>query len=362
MKLAFHIDTTLDDDITATWRVFVAGLDDPHYTHDPAWASVLVDSHVARPRTPVFTWVTSDGELSLAATGVRQHSPRPGLAYYDFGRGPAFRDVSVFRTWIHWLRSQLAHDAVYIRMAPYRRLADGGDEVEAILMDEGFARDVQTGTWATLMVDLQRTPEELRASFQRQTRQNLGRCHRIGLHAAERDEPTGWEAFCSLYAGLSRRVGLLPLHVQDLRSLHEHWFAGGPGGTVLIGTLEDRPIVGAIVLLHGPRAYYLTSAAVRNSKGLAPGFCLPWDAMLYAQRHECLLLDLCGYSLTAGAGDPLHGVNRFKRGFVPGVTPVEYCAAHDLIERPRTYATISALRRAKDRMHHYLQTPHPDAD
>jgi len=140
--------------------------------------------------------------LLLAAAGYRQESPRPGLVYYDFGRGPAFVDLSLFADWLHYLRSEVAGDAIYIRMAPYHRMDADGPSVEALLAREGFQRDTQTGTWASLLVDVTPSEDDLFMSFQRQTRQQLGKCDRAGFTVESSDDPEGWEAFCRLHAEL----------------------------------------------------------------------------------------------------------------------------------------------------------------
>jgi len=326
------------------WRKFLEGVPCRHYTQDPAWIGVLVNSTSTRRRRPWFTWAEEDGKIVLVGAGVKQQSPAPGLLYFDFGIGPAFSDCAVFERWLKWVSERVAARGVFVRVSPRWELELGGDTVETCLARAGFRRDGAIGTVATLIVDLRPQVDEIMGGLRRQTRQQINRTWAAGVTVADENTSEGRRAFEGLYSELAARNGLIPMREQDLEAIDRHWFTDGPGGTLLLARLDGEAIAGGLVLAHGDTAYYTTAASTRNVKALGTSHAVVWAALLWAKEQGCSRLDLCGYSLLARPEDALHGVNRFKQGFTPKAEPVQFCAMHELRVRP---LTCEVLRRAR---------------
>jgi lipid II:glycine glycyltransferase (peptidoglycan interpeptide bridge formation enzyme) len=74
---------------------------------------------------------------------------------------------------------------------------------------------------------------------------------------------------------------------------------------------------------------------------------LVWETIRWAKEHGCSALDFVGYGMTAQPGDPMSGINQFKRGFAPLDNLVRMVAMHEKVLAPTVVATAGAARKAE---------------
>jgi peptidoglycan pentaglycine glycine transferase (the first glycine) len=344
MGLTTHVAEALDEAQVARWRSFLSALPGGHYSHDPDWAIVEAALEAKRPHRAVFSWTEQDGELRACAAGVRRDSPIPGLAYYDFFRGPVFDRIETLELWADQVVPLLNADALLIRAAPYLQLSEGGSEAESTLVACGYKRDDDAGAWGTLRTDIARSGDELWSTFPQRTRQGIRKGERAGMDVRAEDDPSGWEAFVEMHRSMGERSGMTPFTFQDVEAMSRYWFDGGRRGTLLVARIDGRPVAASILLTYKDVGYYLAAGSTRSEKGLTTSYLLAWEALRWAQENGCSVLDWCGYNLTARQGDPHWGTNLFKAAFAAGAEPTTYCAPH---QRDVATARYSMLKLAK---------------
>jgi lipid II:glycine glycyltransferase (peptidoglycan interpeptide bridge formation enzyme) len=139
---------------------------------------------------------------------------------------------------------------------------------------------------------------------------------------------------------------------EQLAVLSRTWLAGGRGGTVLVAREEGRPLAAALIIVYREGAYLRLLPSVRHDRGSGGppvSHVLVWEAMRWAHARGCRFFDLEGYSLVARPGEPLWGVNQFKRGFAPGQEPRRTVAIHELVRSPLMAASARLVRKMQQR-------------
>jgi len=338
------------------WRAFADTIPCSHYEQDPDWASVERARARRGVRCPVFFWGEADGRLCLTAIGVRRRLPVPGRFFWEFNNGPNVADPDVLSDWLTWLPTALGSEAARIHVQPPFLLSDGGDAVETLLETCGFRRRRTLGLWATLRADLDQDEDALLASFRQETRRALRKSVRQGVTITAEDAPAGWRALALLQGEISQRSPAPDVGVDEIAAVSRHWLRGGAGGTVLVARCQGDPIAAALLVLYRGCAYVPVIPSSRRYSKQPASHLLVWEAMRWAKRKGCSQYDLVGYSMTAQPGDPLWGVNQFKRGFVSLEHLQRRVAVHEKACSPLVVRAAGAARRLQARMSHRRHT------
>jgi len=342
-----YVCDTLCADQAKRWEEFVAASPSRHYKQAPRWAEVERRDDRFEVRRPLYFWCESDGELVLTGLAVRRRLPGTRYSFYEFNRGPVFRDQEILNDWLEWALPTLRRDAVRLRLAPQWLLAEGGDDVETVLERHGFRRRRMMGMWSTLLVDISANEDAVLHGFRRQARQNIAKCQKAGLTVLAEVDDAGCETLSGMHADMALRVGVRPLPVSAIERVSRCWANDGADGTVLIARENDRPVSGALVISYAGTAYLQTMASATDHGGLPTSHLLVWEVIRWAKAHRCDVMDFCGYSLVAQPGESLAGVNQFKRGFAPGTEPTRLVAPHEILLRPVLHEVYAAARRAE---------------
>jgi hypothetical protein len=339
----------LDAGKTKAWREFRESLVAPSYRQNPGWADVERTQERWLARRPVYSWSESQGALALTAVIFRRTLPFPGKYFYDIPKGPLFASLAVFEEWLSWALPRMESDGVRITLAPQWELEHGGDEVETVLERAGFTRCRVLGGWATLILDIDMPEEAVLQSFRRQARQAIRKCQKAGMKVAPDDSAAGRRAFAALIEEMAERTPNLEILSESaLRRASLCWFSGGKEGTLLLARSGSDVVAGALVVKQGARAYLVSLPSSRGGSGLPTSHLIVWEAIRWAKSHDCTTFDLEGYNLVAREGDPLWGVNQFKRGFAPGILPTTYVAVHEKIVRPFHNSILRLAERARE--------------
>lgn len=340
----------IDERLSARWHEYIDRASWAHYMADDRWAETERCGSGLTARRPFFFWAEEGGEICLTAVGVRQQLPIPGRAFWEFKKGPTFIDRDLFGPWLDWLVPALGRDAARLRVGPPVPLDDGGDDIETVLERHGFVRRRTMGTWGTLCVDLTREEDDIFASFRRQTRQGIKKCAASAIAVAQEDNHEGWSTLCDLQTAMCARAPVPSICEETVARISKHWFDGGAGGTLLVARDTGGPRAAALVVVYRTTAYLrmLPSAARQNGSSGAPAsHLLVWEAMRWARAAGCTMFDLEGFSLVAQPGDPLWGVNQFKRGFVPTEEPLRTVAIHERVSWSLIDTSARACRRVQ---------------
>jgi len=164
------------------------------------------------------------------------------------------------------------------------------------------------------------------------------------------DTPRGLTVLHDLQNDMRARTSVPSVSLEALGRISRAWLAGGSGGTVLIARSDDRPLAAILLVKHRGRAFlHMMPSASGDAApgGVSTSHLLLWEAMRWARDHDCAVFDLGGYNLMARPGDPLAGVNFFKRGFAPDEEPEKVVATHERISSELIAASARAYRQTE---------------
>jgi hypothetical protein len=349
-ECTYHVAPYLEERVLWDWHRLADAVPWSDYRQNPAWAETQRAGSGIHARIPYYFWVERGAELSLTGIGMRRSLPVPGRAFWEFDGGPVFSELSAFENWLPWLVRRIRPDAARIRMAPPATLESIGDDIETVLEAHGFERRRRFGGWATVCQQLPVDEDALLKSFRPTTRQRIRRGDRLGIKVAEEDTSSGWTVLSWLLTELARSSPVSQVSPDDLSRVSRDWLRDGAGGTVLVARKDREALAAALVIRDRDTAHLRLLASSKAHRRLPASHSLVWEAMRWALRQGCSHFDVDGYSLRARPGDPLWGVNEFKRGFVSLDGLRRSVAIHELDAAPIVTAAASAVRDAQSRI------------
>ncbi len=203
---------------------------------------------------------------------------------------------------------------------------------------------------ATLILDLSPSQDELLRRMRKKTRQYIRSATREGIQIRV-GEYEDLPDFYRLLRLTSRRASF-PIRSWDYYRREWQEFAGDDRYILLLAYLGDRLLAARIACRFGEHAAEFHAGSVDDFGGLHPNYLLVWEAIKWAQRHDCQTYDLWGIPAEAadlamnGEEDPvfhrtdgLWGVYRFKSGFTKNI--VNYVGAYDLVYASIPYRFIT---------------------
>lgn len=335
----------LNDHQLERWRTFIRQCPSARYTQDPLWGEVERRGTGLHSRRPHFFWCEQDGRICLTAIGVRRRLPIPGRVFWEFENGPNVLEPTVLDAWLGWLLSSMGRETARLIVQPAMLLDEIGDQMETVLDARGFARRRTFGVWSSLVVDLDRTDDQMLGSFHRKTRRTIRQAENLGVVVAAEDSPEGWSALAALDAEMAARAPVRPIDPGFVKAISRHWFAGGARGTVLVARHQGQPLAAQLLVTYGSTSTGRVMPSSRRHTNVPTSHLLLWEAMRWAKARGCTEYDTGGYSFSARPGEPLWGVNTFKRGFAPKQKPLKFVAVHERVFSPLIVSSAITLRR-----------------
>jgi len=194
----------------------------------------------------------------------------------------------------------------------------------------------------TVVIDLEKTEEEILAQMHSKTRYNirLGERHGVGVIKCTTHEIRHHlDDFWSLLTQTSER---------DLFHLHErnyyHKLLTIQGGTfsnrLFFAEYRGNLLAAAVVNYYGETATYLHGASGSFHRDVMAPYILHWRIMQDAKQHGFKKYDLWGID-----EERWPGVTRFKTGF--GGTVVEYPKSIDIVFRPMWYKAYRIIKKMR---------------
>jgi peptidoglycan pentaglycine glycine transferase (the first glycine) len=324
--VSIHLSTDTQTIVNRkNWDTFVAGHPAGHLLQTWAWGELK-----ARFGWQAIRLALVEDERILAGTQVLFRSVPPAFSIAYVPKGPLvdwiYRpQANAFLAGLHRLcRSQ---HSILLKIEPH---TSNSDALRDTISRYGFvASHSSVQPPRTILVDLAPTEEDILAAMKQKTRYNIRLAARKGVtirHGTSRDLPT----FYRLMQITSQR-DRFGIHSPDY--FHAAFELFTPDrAALLLAEVQEEPVAGLMVFMHGSTAYYLFGASSNAHREKMPTYLLQWEAMRWAKAHGCQSYDLWGIpdadeatleSEFVAHGEPsagLWGVYRFKRGFGGRVT------------------------------------------
>lgn len=179
----------------------------------------------------------------------------------------------------------------------------------------------------TVMINLNKSEEELLAEMRRQTRYEVRRADKLGIKVVADNSEQAFKEFHKVQAETAKRQNFIPPNLKTLLAEREAFL---DNATIYIAkTAEGEKIAYGLIIRDGKEGDYYEAASTPLNRKLPGAYALLWQAMKDLKEQGYERFNLWGI---APAGQPNHryaGVTTFKTGF--GGEIIEYVPAHDLV-------------------------------
>lgn len=286
---------------------------------------------------PRFVVVEREDCAPIAVGVLAKRVPLLG-EWWNLMAGPDGDDVTdVLQTADAVSELARAHGAFLMKIEP--RL---GRDAEQPILDAGYRRTFpRVPNTSTVVIDLDRTEEEIFAGFAKSTRNAINRAARDGIRVER--VPATDENCATLYALLAHTAeGRFQLRPEKYFLKFWQRFAEAGQGQLFFayGSDNDELLAGAFAMNFGATSQYKDGASLRVKRAYGVSHALQWEVIKWAHESGSLAHDLCGTPPSDRLDDKeheLYGVGRFKLSFDRAV--IDHVGA---FERP--------LRRVKCRI------------
>lgn len=308
------------------------------------------------------------GEIVAAASILKRFIPKTGRCIAYAPRGPVLdtRDTELVQDFAAFLReTAIRHKAILLKIDPPIPIED--NDSEANIRSAGFRPVISDGFGGTqpkcvMQLDLDKTPEELLATFKPKWRYNIRLAEKKGVTVRLDCDRSDLREFYTILRETAERDRFL---VRGLKYFEDMWDALAPSGHMRLALTyyEGKPIAGAVALVFGHKAWYAYGASSNEHRNVMPNHLMQWTLIQWAMEQGCKWYDFRGVSPrrpeqtttvgssedASGRGRPeatnseapvsednhLQGLNRFKEGFSPRF--VEYIGEYDMVLSPGLY-------------------------
>ena len=339
-----------------TWNQIVASFQNPHLLHTWQWGEVKSrfgwqPSHRVwgDQNNPEAAALILLRTISIGGFGAR-------LRIMYLPKGPLLRDwgdKALRRRVLTDLKDMASQKgSIFVKIDPDVLLGRGIPGTESRCEDPvgaAVVRELVSNGWHysdeqiqfrnTVLVDLNRSEDEILTHMKQKTRYNVRLASRKGvvLRVANMDD---FGLLYRMYAETSLRDGFVIRGEDYYQTLWNTFFKAGMCEP-LIAEVDGEPIAAVMIFRFAGKAYYLHGMSRQLHRNKMPNYLLQWEAMRRAKLAGCNTYDLWGAPETFGENDSMWGVFRFKQGL--GGEVIRTIGAYDLPVRPLYYRLYTQI-------------------
>jgi len=181
--------------------------------------------------------------------------------------------------------------------------------------------------------NLDRTQEEILATFKPKTRYNLRLAEKKGVEIS-----LGKKADLPIFIEFLKNVGQRADFTLPEKKYFYQMFDSLNSKNLmelLVAKYKNKIVGGFINIYFKDEATYLFGASDDNLRKLMINYPLMWETIKQAKAHNCKRLDFRGAAKNEiDEKDPFYGFTRFKRGFSPKTKIESYPGSYFLIANP----------------------------
>lgn len=232
----------------------------------------------------------------------------------------------------------------FVRVRPQLTL---NDENLKILAELGMKKSpMHLAAEHTVMIDLEKTEEDLLKEMRRQTRYEVRRADKFGIKVLSDSSKDMFLEFQKCQAETAKRQGFIPPNLKTLLAERE---AFKEDITIYKAvTADNEAIAYGLIIKNGLEGDYYEAASTPLNRKLPGAYALLWQVIKDLKREGYKRFNLWGI---APPGQPNHryaGVTTFKTGF--GGEIIEFVPAHDLVISKIKYLknlTVETVRKKR---------------
>src|SRR3989338_5530777 len=235
------------------------------------------------------------------------YAPFGPVIDFNAMQGSIKQEVSGFiQKLINLAREQ---EAIFIKIEPQF------GSVAEVMVAAGFKKPKkETTSHKTVILDIDRSEEELLGGMHHKTRYNIGLAEKKGIEVRESDDV---KSFVKLVKETNQRNrGSYPLYSKDYYQKFLEFFSDDRDGLkskLFLAYDDSEAIAGAIILTdsQSETAYYMYGGSGRKHAPLMAPYLLHWQIIKYLQG-----INIKKYDLWMIDSQKWPGVTRFKLGWL----------------------------------------------
>jgi lipid II:glycine glycyltransferase (peptidoglycan interpeptide bridge formation enzyme) len=264
---------------------------------------------VSLGRKGVAHMILRKGDDIVAAAQARIYQLpviKTGIAYVLWG--PMWRpkgaqgDKEVFGQAIRALRNEFSLRKGFVLRIYPKSYRDKDECIEKMLFDEGYKIHKDEKNYRTLVMDLDPSLGELRASLDQKWRNRLNRAEKNGLELFIGEEECLFDEFKEIYDEIVRRKGLIDLSDLNHLKLVQRDLPKNLKLKVILCRLNCELCAGAIFSAIGNAGVYLSGATSDAGMKSQGAYIVQWTFVKWLKESGYRYYDLNGINPLTNPG------------------------------------------------------------
>lgn len=317
-----------------TWKKVLAAWPEANFLQSPEWGKVneLMGYKVLTEDFDGAGWC-----LMIVKSAKRGR-------YLEIAGGPLINwdNVTEVRAIFDRIKKiARAEKCAFIRMRPQLKAVRKNID---LMQDFGFKKaPMHLHAEHTVMIDLEKSEEDLLKNMRRQTRYEVRRADKLGIKVESGSSEALFQEFHQVQAETAARQDFVPPNLKMLLAERE---AFGNNAKIYWAYLEVEdefdpkkrkkdPIAYGLILKTGQEAEYFEAASTSLNSKLPGAYALQWQVMRDLKKEGYKRYNLWGIAPKGAKKHRYAGVTTFKTGF--GGEVVEFVPAMDLVLKRGRY-------------------------
>lgn len=200
-----------------------------------------------------------------------------------------------------------------------------------------------------LVMDIQRSTEDLLAQMKSKTRYNTRLSEKHGVSVRFSRSSADMEQFISLIYATTERKAIRPHPKEYYRNFFEVF--GDDECVLALAEHEGRVLAANLLVFHDGVAYYLHGGSSDEGRHLMAPYLLQWRSIEEAKRCGCTHYNFGGVDTQSNIKNQISkmsdwsGITRFKQGFAPNTLTLSFPGAYDIVISPLRYRFYRLLQK-----------------
>lgn len=195
-----------------------------------------------------------------------------------------------------------------------------------------------------LVLDLNKSEEELLMNMRKTTRNLIRRAEREGARISQTTEISKIKDFYQLLKQTSQRHSFVA-YSQKMLETELKELVKDNQIALFEGDYQEKLLAGAMIVFYGKSAFYHHGASIISK--IPVSYLLQWEAIKEAKKRGCRKYNFWGFAPGDNPRHPFYGITIFKKGF--GGAEINCCANYDLMISKKYWLSyiIETIRRIR---------------
>lgn len=197
----------------------------------------------------------------------------------------------------------------------------------------------------TLIIDISKSEEELLSEMKSKTRYNIKLAQKKGV-TIELAKKNDLQEFIRLTEIMAKRQRIKTHTENHYRKILE--IIPPEMAKLYLAKYNNSVVAANIVIFFENTATYLHGASDDKYKNLMAPYLLQWRQIQDAKKQGYEKYDFFGVKVNNQTGKSWEGITKFKLGFSPNTSPVEFPGSYDIVINPWKYKLYKVLQFLKN--------------